>query len=189
MLNCEAMADWGDWWHSPVFQVILTGVAYIGGVLTKPLQDWVATKQEERNVRQSLYAELARNLNVAERVRQQTKGEVGLYEGLAGVLPLLSFECFDSAKRNATSFNRLREAGSLQQIYSLLLLLTRVEEKVQTEVINGVCTTALTVAAGFTLRKQLKPRLILRLLNLKTRKHLLETQDAIRQGKVTFDPL
>ena len=33
--------------------------AYLGGVLTKPLQDWIADKREERKLRKVLYSEIA----------------------------------------------------------------------------------------------------------------------------------
>lgn len=178
----------GDWWHSVPFQTIVTVVAYLGGVLTKPLQNYIDAKQKGRALRNALYVELASNLNFLAKIYQETEGKKEKYQGLRTLNPFISCECFDEASKQPTSFNQLREAVPLRRLYALLETLRSAGE-IDTEVVWGVCDTFLLAVGGFCAQKRLSSKRLLKLLSPSAKGYVADAQQKIQKKALHFDPL
>lgn len=177
-----------DWWHSVPFQMIVAAAAYLGGVITKPLQNYIETKQKEKRLQNALYVESASNLNFLGRIYRETEGKKGKFPSLNTLTPFLCFECFEDAAKQPTLLNQLREASHFRRLYSFLATLKSFKE-IESEAVWGICETLFTVTGGLIANKTFKAKRLLKLLNPQAKGYLVEARRNIREKSVKFDPV
>ena len=92
--------------------------AYIGGIFTKPLTAAIENKIKRRQIRNSLYAELAGNYTTLAHMRNYVEGaDLATYAVSHLAMQDIRFDAYDVAMKSPEIFYSLSEASSLRSLY------------------------------------------------------------------------
>lgn len=110
------------------------GVAYVGGVLTKPLQTWIEERRERRRLRKALYVEMGTILSHCHYVIGELRRDVSISNYwdiyLKGLWPS---HCFEMARANPISLNLLPDIKGINHFFKGLEALADAHQIMQKE--------------------------------------------------------
>jgi hypothetical protein len=111
------------WKIAPLATAVL---GYLGGLLSDPLKRWIDNWLKQHRLNRALYAEMAFNADILIQLtvtwNNYSKRPTTSNDGKA-LSHQFSFDCYQEAQRDATTFAQLRTFTTFVSIYKRLLFL------------------------------------------------------------------
>jgi hypothetical protein len=152
--------------------LISTGIigfaAYLGGIVTKPVQDWINERRECYRLRRAIYREIAGIINQIQRTLNCVENNKNTLYWLERFIEGLNFECYEQASKNPILLTGVKEIRGITLFYEEVKTYRKDHEEIKL-LKDFDWTKGLRIIAGgirlFIRDKMLNKRLLLKYVN------------------------
>lgn len=119
---------------------LAAALAYVGGVLTKPLQDFILDRRDRTRLRKTLYSELAGNYDSIFKLRDWLQRKEGndIVDPSLFTSAQINLDGFDYARKQPILFHSLNEAHDLKALYGSFTLLRQAKDESREELFRSI---------------------------------------------------
>ena len=96
----------------------IAGIGYVAGILSKPIQEWIADKRDEKKLRKILYTEMAEAIGRSVVTRNNPLVNKYASDGMDYLLNFGKFPCYEYASTKPVALNHLPEATAIKKFYA-----------------------------------------------------------------------
>jgi hypothetical protein len=105
--------NFDTWWWKGIAGLGL----YVGGILTRPIQDWINQRRENIILRRALYLEIARVINEVAHILTVAKGDnIDEYHAKQ-FIKRVSFKCYEEASKEQIRLAGVSDISGINTFY------------------------------------------------------------------------
>jgi hypothetical protein len=136
-------------------------IAYLSGILSKPLQDWISEKRELHKLKIAMYSEIANTLDfIALTINSLKRKEFGIEILDVFKDDIKEFICYKEAQKNPILLSRVKDIVGIRSFYGAITAFKEANNLTSLETLRLFLLTIKSMQTELIKKGKLKIRLL-----------------------------